>query len=135
MAIKMPPDESEMLNLTPFIDVVFNLLIFFLLSSTFMTEQQTIELELPSVAAAQPVTDAPDEIQVNVRRDGVVEIAEKTMTLAELSTFLQEAVARYPDQAVAVRGDKTVPYERVAEVVAACRTAKISKLDLFVWEK
>lgn len=135
MALRCRFDHSDSINMTPIIDIVFNLLIFFLLSSTYLHEQSQLELELPQVSTASPITEAPDEITVQVLADGRVMLEGKELSLASLRTRLREAHANYPDQAVAVSGDARVMYERVAEVIAVCKEAQIKRLDVLVQEK
>lgn len=133
--LRAPIEEEQPLNMTPIIDVVFNLLIFFLLGSTYLNEERELELQLPRVAAAAPLTEAPDEISVNVRADGTVSIEGMTMTLPDLEERLVAARKNYPDQAVAIRGDGKVRYEAVANVIAICRRAGIGQLDMLVEEQ
>ena len=70
MPLKVAPLEEPQLNLTPMIDVVFNLLIFFMLGTHFADLEREFDVQLPQVAAAQPLTGQPDEIAVNVFADG-----------------------------------------------------------------
>jgi len=128
-------EETEGLNMTPIVDVVFNLLIFFLLGSTYLHEEQELELRLPKVSSAAPLTEAPEEITINVLPDGRIDVAGQQLSLDLLRDRLRRAREQYPDQVVLIRGDGEVRYERVAQVVAACREANITKLDLLVQEE
>lgn len=132
MAFQSEISQTEELNLTPMIDVVFNLLVFFLLGSTFVNDEQKLELELPRVQSAAPLTEAPDELTVNVLADGTIKIGEETLTLAGLASRLKAAVANYPEQGVAVRGDGNGRYEAVAKVISQCRSAGVKHLDVLV---
>jgi biopolymer transport protein ExbD len=127
--------HDDSLNMTPMIDVVFNLLIFFLLSSTYLNEERNVELQLPRVSTAAPLTDAPQELSIDVHSDGRIVVEGKPLTLERIRERLQRALANYPDQAVAIRGDATVAYEKVAQVVAVCREVGIRRLDMLVQER
>ena len=135
MALRANIDENGGVNMTPMIDIVFNLLIFFLLSSTYLHEEQELELQLPTVADAMPLTQAPDEITVSVLNDGTIKMKGETLALDELRRRLTTARLNYPDQAVAVRGDAAVRYDRVASVISTCKQAGISQLDVLVLEQ
>lgn len=134
MVLSCDVPEPETLNMTPMVDVVFNLLVFFLLGSTYLYEERELAVELPRVQAASPLTEAPEDIVVNVRADGTIIARNKPYTLSQLETMLKEARENYPDQSVAIRGDKATRYEHVAQVIAACRLAGVSRLDCLVEE-
>lgn len=135
MALQANIDDHDTLNMTPMIDVVFNLLIFFLLGSTYLNEERELELTLPTVSQASPLTEAPDEITVNVLADGTVTIRGQSYTEQELLEFLQQARRNYADQAVAVRGDADARYESIANVLALCKQAQIARMDVLVLDK
>ena len=133
MLLRSEIETDAELNLTPMIDVVFNLLIFFLLGATFLTnerDERELELRLPTVREAEPLTEAPEEITVAILADGRIDLQGEMVSLAELVRRLVSARANYADQAVAVRGDADVRYERVAKVVSACKEAGIGHVDL-----
>lgn len=134
MSLIRAAEDSEPVSMTPLIDVVFNLLIFFLLGSTYLNEEKELSLELPTVTAAAPATDAPEEITVNVLEDGSIKVGGKTFEPASLEQMLRQARGNFPDQAVAIRGDGKARYESVAEVLAACRRAGIPRVDCLVHE-
>jgi biopolymer transport protein ExbD len=135
MALRCRLELTESLNMTPMIDIVFNLLIFFLLSSTYLHEERQLDLELPKVAAAAPLTDAPDEITVHILADGRISVEQQEVSLVGLRVRLQQARARYPDQAVSIRGDADVRYERVAQVISVCKEVGVARLDILVQEE
>ena len=68
MPLKTQQDEQPALNLTPMIDVVFLLIIFFMVATKFSERERDIELELPEVAAASAMTSAPKQRVVTVSR-------------------------------------------------------------------
>jgi len=68
--LKSIPLEEPTLNLTPMLDVVLNLLVFFMLATQFKEYERQYDIQLPSVADATALTGQPDEIIVNVQADG-----------------------------------------------------------------
>lgn len=129
MPLKMAELEEPQLNLTPMIDIVFNLIIFFIVSMQFSNEQQ-FDVQLPSSSNAQPLTSPPDEIIVNVLADGRVAIKDEILTLDQLRTMLSDAQARYADQAVLVRGDGRGVLQHTVNVFSVCRAARIENFSL-----
>jgi len=128
--LKSIPLEEPTLNLTPMLDVVLNLLVFFMLATQFKEYERQYDIQLPSVADATALTGQPDEIIVNVQADGRVTVGADVKSLAEVETSLTAARERFPGQAVVVRGDGRGPYQHVMDVMAAARRAGIRNLSL-----
>jgi biopolymer transport protein ExbD len=119
--------EAPGLDLTPVIDIVFMLLIFFLVATTFQQTERELRIALPRTAPAGPITNALREIVLNVRADGTLVALGKPIGDQELSAMLTAAVARNPGQKVNVRGDRAAPYEAVARALALCKAAGIDQ--------
>ena len=126
--------DEEPINTTPMIDVAFNLLIFFMLSATFMQEEQELEMQLPRVSSAAALTEAPREMVVNVLEDGEVVVDGKPAEMDSLLARMQAAVKEYPDQAVAVRGHRKTDYEHVVKVYSLVKQAGVKKVVARVME-
>jgi biopolymer transport protein ExbD len=122
--------EEPNINLTPMIDIVFLLVIFFMVGTQFSELERQYDIQLPSVSDAQPLTSRPDEIVINVGGDGSVIINGQTRTLTQLEAELIAARQNYPDQAVIVRGEGGGPYQHVMDVLAICHRAKITSISL-----
>ena len=98
------PDESKNFegpNLTPVIDVVFLLLIFFLVATRYDQEERELNVVLPEVTQAQPLSMTP-ELVINVMRDGKYRIVQQEMTEQQLREEI-EAQAIQPDEMEALR--------------------------------
>jgi biopolymer transport protein ExbD len=130
MPLKVEALEEPQINLTPMIDVVLNLLIFFMLGTRFADMERQFDVQLPTASSAQPLTSPPDEIVVNVFADGRIVVKQETLSLVELETRLRAAQARYADQAVLIRGDGQGVYQNVMNVLAACHQARITNFSL-----
>jgi biopolymer transport protein ExbD len=128
--LKVEPLEEPYLNMTPMVDVILNLLIFFMLGSRFAAEEQQVDIQLPKVSQAQPLTAPPDDIVINVFADGHVVVDQKSLTADELESLLAEARRRYQDQSVLIRGDGKVDYQAVMDVLSICQKVEISKYSL-----
>lgn len=130
MPLKTQRDEDVSMNLTPMIDVLFLLIIFFMVGTKFADMERQFDVELPEVAEAAPLTSPPEDIIVNVYDDGRLVVAQQTVKLPALVQMLNEARARYADQGVLIRGDKETSYEWIAQVLSACAQAKIRHMSL-----
>ncbi len=124
------PIEEPHLNLTPMIDVVFLLIIFFMVGTQFTQREWQYDVELPKVSDAQPLTSRPDDLVVNVLRDGTIILDGEAYTLQRLEQRLRQARQNYPDQAVVIRGDAEGRYQAIMDVLAACHRAKILHISL-----
>jgi biopolymer transport protein ExbD len=125
-------DELPALNLTAMIDVLFLLIIFFVLGTKFSDSERSIRLDVPTVSAKGALTPPPAKKVVNVYRDGQITLDRQSVTLEELGQRLADARREYKKQGVLVRGDGTVSFQTVANVLAACRQAGIPDLAIAV---
>jgi len=130
MPLKTETMEEPSLNLTPMIDIVFLLIIFFMVGTQFTDLERQYDINLPMVADAPPLSAAPDEIVVNVSQGGGLAVAGQQRTLEQLESDLRIAQQQYADQVVLVRGDGRVEYQQVMNVLAACRRANIHNISL-----
>ena len=130
MPLRTESLEEPQLNLTPMIDIVFLLIIFFMVGTRFSEIEQQYDIELPTASAVQPMTTRPDALVLNVARSGTVAMNGVALDLEELQTKLEEARAKYPDQAVLIRGDGEGIYQSVIDVMDTCHRAKIQKFSL-----
>jgi len=114
------------LELTPMIDVVFLLMIFFLVASKLEEDDRGIDVVLPQAAAAKPLTSRTRELIVNIDRDGRLYAGARPVSREELSRLLRQAAADNPArQKVTVRADEEVAHKHVVAVMDACVQAGI----------
>ena len=133
MPLQVDADDEPALNLTPLVDVLFLLLIFFLVGTRFTENENSFEVELPRAAAApQPLTGRPDELVVNVGPEGQLTLLGEPLGADRLRERLAEAAAIYPDQVVVIRGDGAGAYQHVVTVMDAVNRAGLSNLSLAV---
>ncbi len=135
MPLRIQRDEQPSVNLTPMIDIVFLLIIFFMVGTKFseLSEaERNISLNVPEVSSAQALTAAPKKRVINVFEDGSVALDDVPMSLTQLSDELTSAVKQYKGLGVIVRGDAAAFYQNVADVLAACNSAEINDLGISV---
>jgi biopolymer transport protein ExbD len=110
------------LSITPLIDVVFLLLIFFLVSSKLDNEEPQLELNLPQVSAAFPASVQPNELIVNIDREGQFFIDGQFCPLEQVQQIITRAHTNNPEtQNVVIRADKQVEWENVVAIIDFCR--------------
>ena len=132
MPIRTQQEEQPVLNLTPMIDVVFLLIIFFMVGTKFAEMERKIELEVPAVGQLSALTPAPEKRVINVYQDGQLSFDGQTITLGRLQETLTRARAEYRQLGVLIRGDGVGPYQNVASVIGTCRQAGIEHIELAV---
>ena len=129
MRIAIDESDDEMtLNLTSLIDVVFLLLIFFMVATTFLDPEREIGIELPVASSAEPRADLPDELVINVGREGQLTLGGRTLDRAGLDAELLAVARRAPETPVTIRGDRLVHHEDIVGVMDACGSAGLSNL-------
>ncbi len=132
MPLKTTVDDPPAINMIPMIDIMFNLIIFFLVGTEFASLERNIALRVPEVVDKGALTQAPERRVVNVYRDGNVTLDEAPVTLVELTDRLATARKQYGDLGVLVRGDGQGTFQHVAEVLNACKQAGIQELGISV---
>jgi len=120
-------DQAATIELAPIIDMVFLLLIFFLVATTFHQSEREMKIALPIAASAGPISTTLKEIVVNVDEAGGVIVGGRPMALEDLGSLIEQAVAGNPDQKVTIRGDRRAAYESVVRVLDVVKGAGIQE--------
>ena len=123
-------DEPEV-NLTPLIDVVFLLLIFFMVSTTF-EHQSRIQVELPE-ASAEPTTPEAESLEIIVDAQGRYFIGEEQVVNTQLKTLMgaiTKVIGERTDMPVIVRADANSPHQSVVTVLDATSQLGLTKISL-----
>lgn len=129
MNLKTSRSDNPEVNLTPLIDVVFILLIFFMVSTTFQRESE-IKVELPE-AAAEPAEEREDVLEIIIDVQGHYFIDEQQVVNIELETLkkaIQKFIGDRADIPVVIRADRRTPYEAVVRAMDA--TAQLGLLEM-----
>ncbi len=127
---------SAAIEMTPMIDIVFLLLIFFLVATTFREEEREMQVALPFASSSAPISTMLKEFIVNVIEDGTIIVGGRSIDAAELRTMVRDAVAVNPEQKVTVRGDRGTAYANIIQVLDTCKSEGIQEpyLDTVVTE-
>jgi biopolymer transport protein ExbD len=132
MPLKTHQDEQPTLNLTPMIDVVFLLIIFFMVGAKFTELEREIDLEVPQVSDVAALAPAPEKKVVNVHRDGTITLDKEVVTLEQLTVRLASARRQYADLGVVVRGDGEGSFQQVAAALSAVRRSGVAEMGIAV---
>ena len=121
-----PPDVQP--NLTPLIDIVFNLLLFFILSTNYV-QQTSFQLELPTAASGG---QAGNGIIITLTRDERVFVGSDEVPLTALEEHLREKVAGGGDTppALLIQADELVYHKRVVTLLDVARRVGITDLEV-----
>lgn len=114
-------------QMAPMVDVVFLLLIFFIVSWHYSDLEKETELEIivPMAEQGQENRREIGQLIINVDAEGAIIINRQTKSVDELLVMLTELAKLYPNQAVVLRGHHEVPYEDIVKVLDVCHKANI----------
>jgi len=115
------------LDIAPLIDVVFLLLVFFMLTSTFMTPE-AIDLTLPESSSAVPLEQTP--ISVVLTAQGKITLNGDTLPLQHLRDAVATLVQHDDDRAITLKSDASTSVQQLLEVMDELRAAGASNIAL-----
>lgn len=137
--LKAESDEPGF-QMAPMVDIVFQLLIFFMCASSFFGSEAQLNINLPTVTTVAPTKVAEDVI-INILSDGSVTVNEKqydsseSKDLPELVAMLTSLTETFETQPVIIYADWDVSHERVINVLNACAAAKVKSVSFLVPEE
>jgi biopolymer transport protein ExbD len=132
MPLKIQHDETPTLNLTSMIDVLFLLIIFFMVATKFDELERNIQIAVPQVTETGPSDPPPRPLVVSVSAEGRIELDGADVTLPELTDRLADILGAGEEPSVIIRGDAKCAFQDVAAALAACRQAGVSELGITV---
>lgn len=125
--LQKPSGSSPEMNLTPMMDVVFLILIFFLLTSIVST-QPVLNLDLPHASHSKDENKV--QIQLVIRKEGQIEIDGEEVKLTELETVLRQKMIQTEENKLLVAADKEAPFGRFVSVLDLVKKLNFSQLDI-----
>ena len=123
--------ENPQLDMTPMIDVVFELIIFFVVTLTQCNaKDETIRLEDGTHGIElTPEEMPPTQMTVDVARNGRISMGDITMTPEQIGQRVKERKRKFGEFPVLIRADKNARHEAVARVMNACTANGIWKIS------
>lgn len=128
MAFESQENQDDLMNeinMTPLVDVMLVLLIIFII--TIPVVQHAIKVELPKVSSVRDQTP-PENLQLSVDAQGQFFLGKEAVAAVALESALHVHATKDPQPQLYIRGDKKVPYEFVAEAMAAAKRAGLAKI-------
>ena len=124
-------DELPHINMTPMVDVVLCLLVFFMAATRLYDwDENQFVVKVPEVSDAAPLTATPEDLTLTIVAPGKVALGTQMLDLPALTGVLVDARTRYADQGVLVRGEATLSYQDLADVLSSCEAAGIRNVRL-----
>jgi biopolymer transport protein ExbD len=120
--------ESGIIDTSALVDIMFILIIFFLVTMSFNESEHDIAVNLPETDSN--LSSATKAIIINVRKDASYYIGSKKTTLAHIQQALSQLLEKNPQQKVLVRGDKNALHGHVAAAIAACKSSGIEDANI-----
>jgi biopolymer transport protein ExbD len=124
-------EDTELVNLSGMIDILFILIIFFLVTTTFKEEEIDHEVTLPQDARNQSLSEAANDlIKINIRKNGSFVVMGKQMTEEELSEWMAGEVVRKPGIKVLIRCDQEAKHLYLANIMSICRHVGVPRANI-----
>ena len=130
MRFRTENEENFSLDLTPLVDVVFLLLIFFMVSTVFVDFKRQMDISLPSSKSSSP-SETLEPIKVELTVDGQVFLNGEKVKIEELELALSKISSSQNNSAI-IRADKNLPYGNVIKVMGILQTAQILDIGVAV---
>ncbi len=131
MQFKRQPKGEDQINLTPLIDVVFLLLIFFMVSTTF-TKETHLSIDLPE-AQGQPTQEQPEQLEILVNADGSYAVNDQPLlnnTLETLKKALQTVAGDSRDLPLVITADANSTHQAVVRAMDAAGQLGFVRLSM-----
>ena len=130
MRIARKESEKARIEIIPMIDVIFFLLVFFMVSTLSMTINRGLPVNLPTAATSQK--DVRDNVSLTVMQDGKIFLNKEPVTLHEMGPRLKAALAADPQLSVVINADGQVLHITVVDILDELRHAGVSGLAIAV---
>jgi len=119
MRLPEEPDLPPSINIVPMIDVIFAILVFFIVSSLYLTRSEGLPVNLPQAKTAE--VQEKQQITVSLDRDGQLTIDSEAAEMANLKTDIEKLITTEETITVVVNADKDVAHGDVVEVIDQLR--------------
>jgi biopolymer transport protein ExbD len=129
---KKKQEESDDINISPLIDMVFILLIFFVVTTSFSRETG-VEVNKPKAASSQTLSQ--ENILIAVTAEGTIHILEKQVDLNQLSIIVKRLATENPERQAVIMVDRNARSGDVVDVIDACNLSGVKKVNIATIKK
>ncbi|MDZ8120115.1 ExbD/TolR family protein [Pontiella agarivorans] len=119
MNIKGPSRDDVSIDMGPMIDLVFLLLIFFMVASV-VTELEKVEVEIPESSHAKVPEDTKGRMMLSIDANNQVYVGTLAVTTEELKDYIATELDLNPDLRILIRADRRVEYKTCKDIMIAC---------------
>lgn len=127
-------DEGHGLRIAPLIDIVFLLLIFFLVATTFYEAEKDITIKLADATEGDQREKSPRIVIINVNASGVVVVNQRVLSMDQLEDHLEEARGANPELVAVVRCDKRAYHADFVKVLNLCEKIDVSQVAVATFQ-
>ena len=124
-------EDNFAMEMTPLIDVVFLLIIFFMVSTVFVDFSRRMDINLPS-SKSSIIDEKPKTLEIKMSKDKKIFLAGKPITLLGLEQTLRKLDVKGKKQTAIIRADKLLPYGEVIQVMGLLQKAGIPDISVAV---
>ena len=124
-------EDNFAMEMTPLIDVVFLLIIFFIVSTVFVDFSRRMDINLPS-SKSSIIDEKPKTLEIKMSKDKKIFLAGKPVTLLGLEQSLRKLDVKGKKQTAIIRADKLLPYGEVIQVMGLLQKACIPDISVAV---
>jgi len=130
---KSSSNDGEIINISSMLDVMFILIIFFLVTTTFKEEEIDHMVNLPVDAKNQSLTQSTGNlIKINIRKSGAYVLMGKQVTEEQISDWMKTEVEKKPDIKVLIRSDQDAKHLYLANIMSICRHIGVPRANIAV---
>lgn len=130
MHLRRKSEDLPLINVIPMIDIMFFLLVFFMLSTMYMTNLRTVQVKLSSFPDSKTVQEISFAVTVNGQGD--IFIGENKVDLQTLQRYTEREILRDPNAVIVLRTDAGSRYEHFSEVISALKQAGAVQIGIAV---
>ena len=131
MRFRREDEENFAMEMTPLIDVVFLLIIFFMVSTVFVEFNRQMEINLPT-SKSSVVDEEPKTLEIKMSNDKQIFLAGKSTNILGLERALGKLDVKNKKQTAVIRADKMLPYGEVIEVMGLLQKSGILDISVAV---
>ena len=124
-------EDTLAMEMTPLIDVVFLLIIFFMVSTVFVDFSRRMEINLPS-SKSSIIDEKPKTLEIEMSKDKKIFLAGKPITVLGLEQALRKLDVKGRKQTAIIKADKLLPYGEVIQVMGLLQKAGIPDISVAV---
>jgi biopolymer transport protein ExbD len=130
MRFRKKSEEDYSINLPSMTDIIFLLLIFFMVATVLKDSTRRLDVQLPEARSGQSAE--PRRLTIEMAADGALSLNGALVSQEELEQQLQPMASAEDQRSVVIKADKRLPYGRVIEIMGLCQGAGIADISVAV---